>query len=262
MSNWIDSECQSSKFEIFLKYTNEKEKSSVVLGEILRKFIDRKGLTFLDVGSGSGEFLRLSLSQIESLEGIEFTLLEPNRDSIRQLRLNVKNFLPDATVKTINSTFDDFVIDSQFDIILTSHSPFKREKLPQVFTRMLNLLKPNGCLITVLRKKDDIHEFRTTFKAKLLRDKNYQSFSADDAIEIFNELAKIRLLRISTFIVNSELRLPVTHNMKDTISIFEFLLNKRWEEIPQDIRGAILDYVNKKSGIFSLKDCIVLVKKL
>jgi len=261
MNNQVGLKYQGSKFETFLKYTNEKENSSVVLGKILRKFIDKDGISFLDVGSGNGEFLRLSLNRIKSLKGAEVTLLEPNGDLIRQLRLNVKNFPSDATVKIVHSTFDDFVTDSRFNIILTSHPPFRRNELSQVFLRMLNLLEPNGRLVVVLRKKDDVHKFRTTFKAELLKDKSYQSLTIDDAIETFNELAKIKPLRISTFIANSELHLPIAYNMEDAISIIEFFLNKDWEEIPQDIRKAVLSFVSKKNGVFHLTDCIALIEK-
>jgi SAM-dependent methyltransferase len=175
--------------------------------------------------------------------------------------LTIKGFPPSAVVKIVHSTFDDFAASSQFDVILASHLPFARERLSQIFKRMLDLLRPGGCLIVVLRKKDDIHEFRTTFKAQLMG-KDYQSLTIDDALEVFDEFAKVRPLRISTFSADSELRLPVVNNMQDVISIIEFFLNKKWEEFPRDIREAVLGYVNQKKGVFYQTDGFALVKKI
>jgi len=53
-----------TSFEIFLKYTDEKEKSSAVLGKILSRLLVREGMTCLDIGSGNGEYLRLALREM------------------------------------------------------------------------------------------------------------------------------------------------------------------------------------------------------
>jgi|SRR3989344_8454785 len=251
-------------FETFLKYTDEKEKSSAVLGKILKLLLTKEGMSFLDIGAGNGEYLRRSLNHIKSLNRIEFTLLEPSEDLIKRLRLTINEFPSNSTVKVVHSTFEDFIDNAQFDVVLASHIPFakdQRDKLPAVFAKMLRLLKQNGSLIIVLRKKDDIHEFRTMFKSQLMGQK-YQSLTIDDAVEVFDELAKSRLLRISTFSANSELRLPITNNMSDVISIIEFFLNKKWEEFPNNIREAVLDYVKQKKGILHQTDGFALIKKI
>ncbi|MEK7129257.1 MAG: class I SAM-dependent methyltransferase [Patescibacteria group bacterium] len=250
-----------SVFETFLKYTDEKEKSSTVLGKILKRLLNKDRMIFLDVGSGNGECLRLSLNQIKLSKRVEFTLLEPSRDLIKRLRLTAKGFPLGVIVKIVHSTFDDFTASSQFDVILASHLPFARERLPQVFERMLDLLRIGGYLIIILRRKDDIHEFRTTFKSQLMG-KDYQSLTIDDALEVFDEFAKIRPLRISTFSADSELHLPITDNMQDVVSIVEFLLNKKWKEFPRSIREAVLDYVNQRKGILHQTDGFALVRKI
>lgn len=248
-------------FETFLKYTDEKKNSSAVLGKILKRLLNEEGMTFLDIGAGNGEYLRMSLIQIKSLKRTEITLLEPSSDLVKRLRLTTKKFPRNLTVKVVHSTFDDFITNSQFDVILASHLPFTKDRLPMVFGKMLELLKSKGHLVVVLRRKDDIHEFRTMFKSKLMK-KDYTSLIIDDAVESLNNLAKNMPLRISMFSSNSELRLPIADNIQDVISIIEFFLNKKWEEFPDDIRKAVLDYINRKKGILHQSDGFALVEKI
>jgi len=61
------------------------------------------------------------------------------------------------------------------------------ENLPAIYGKMLGFLKPDGCLIVVLRGKDDIHEFRTMFKSRLIG-RDYQSLTIDDAIRILGRI--------------------------------------------------------------------------
>lgn len=252
---------EETVFETFLKYTNEKEKSSMVLGKILEKLFDRDNMVFLDVGSGNGEYLKLSLNHIKLLKKVELTLLEPSDQLIKKLRLTVQGFPTNVSIKIIHSTLDNFTDNCLFDVILASHLPFSREKLPQIFSRMLDLLKECGFLIVVLRRKDDIHEFRTMFKTQLLG-KYYSSLNDDDAIKVFNTLAKNKLLKISTFSADAELYFPIIENREATISIIEFLLNKKWEEFPDKIRESVLAYINQKNGVFHQIDGFVLVQKM
>ncbi len=250
-----------SVFETFLKYTDEKERSSALLGKILKQLLNRDKMALLDIGSGNGEYLRLSLCQIKPLRRVKFTLLEPSENLIKRLRLTAKGFPPHITVKVVHCTFDEFVPGNQFDVILASHLPFARGMLPQVFVKMLALLKSGGCLIVVLRKKDDIHEFRTAFKSQLMS-KDYQSLTIDDALAVFDEISKVRPLKISTFSTDSELRLPIADNIQDVISIIEFFLNKKWEEFSYKIREGVMDYVKRKNGILRQTDGFALVTKM
>ena len=249
-----------SVFETFLKYTSEKEKSSAVLGEILGWLLITEGVAVLDVGTGNGEFLKLSLNRIKHLKAAEFTLLEPSNDLVKRLRTVAKCFPLNSIVKVAHSTFEEFKATSQFDVILASHLPFTRDRLPVVFGKMLDLLKPDGCLIVVLRGWDDVHEFRTRFKSQLM-ERDYQSLTIYDAIEVFDEFAKDGSLSMTMRNADSELCLPITDNIQDAISIIEFLLNKKWEEFPDNVREAVLDYVNQRRGVLRQIDGFALVRK-
>ena len=247
-------------YEIFLRYTNEKEKSSAVLGEVLGQLLSTEGMTVLDIGSGNGEFLKLSLDQIKHFKGAEFVLLEPSSDLVKRLWMAIRGFPITSKLKVVHSTFEEFRSESQFDIILASHLPFARDILPVVFGKMLDLLKPKGCLIVVLRGRDDVHEFRTRFKSQLMG-RDYQSLTIYDAAEVFDEFAKAGLLRVSMLSADSELCLPIADNIQDAISIIEFFLTKRWVEFPDNVCEAVLDYVNQRKGVLRQTDCFLLIRK-
>jgi SAM-dependent methyltransferase len=260
---WYRDDKGETAFETFLKYTNEKEKSSAVLGIILQQSLGKGKVSFLDVGAGNGEYLRLALKRVKQLGRVIFTLLEPSDDLIKRLKLTVEEFFSESTVEIVHSTFEDFTAAWQFDVILVSHVPLAKDrldKLPEIFAKMLGLLKPNGQLIVVLRKKDDIHDLRTRFKSKLMG-RDYTSITIDDAAEILNKLAENMSLRISMFSAESELRLPITNNMQDVISIIEFFLNTKWEEFPSDIQKEVLDYIGQKNGTLHQIDGFAVVQK-
>ena len=211
-------------FEIFLKYTDEKEKSSAVLGKILSRLLAREDITCLDIGSGNGEYLRLALSKVRDLKKVSITLLEPSVDLARRLHSTAKLFPRGASVRVARSSFEDFTTDERFDIVLASHVPLAKDdlaRLPAVYMRMLGLLKPNGSLIVVLRGKDDVHRFRTKFKSRLIGRK-YRSLTIDDAERVLRRVTKTASLRLSKFIAKVTLRLPYPGNIRDVILVAEF----------------------------------------
>jgi len=237
-------------FEIFLKYTDEKEKSSAVLGNILSRLLVREDMTCLDIGSGNSEYLRSALNKVRNLKELIITLLEPSVDFARQLRRTAKLFLRSTSVSIAHSSFEDFTTDERFDIVLASHVPLAKDdlvRLSAIYVRMLDLLKPNGVLVVVLRGKDDIHQFRTKFKS-LIMGKNYKSLTIGDAERVFRRIAKRLPLQLGKLNAGARLRLPYPDNMRDVITVAEFLLNKRWEEIPADIRDSVLAHVRGKHG--------------
>jgi len=251
-------------FEIFLKYTDEKEKSAAILGKILTRLLVKRGMTLLDVGSGNGEYLRLALCGVRGINKTVFTLLEPSPDLVKRLRLTAKRFPQGAVVKIVRSTFEDFMPDNHFDVVLVSHVPLAKdniEKLPEVYSRMLDFLMPDGCLIVVLRGKDDIHEFRTKFKSRLISRK-YRLLTIDDVERVLRRVAKTASLRLYRFIAKATLRLPYPSNMRDVIPVAEFFLNKGWEEIPDNVRKEVLTYIKLKNGVLQQIDGFLVARKI
>lgn len=251
-------------FEIFLQHSDEKEKSATMLGKILSQLIQRHGMTFLDIGSGNGAYLRLALAKVKGPKKITVTLLEPNDDLVRWLRNTAKLFPLNTVAKVVHSLFEDFTTDERFDFVLASHVPLAKDdpaRLPAIYSRMLGLLKPNGTLIVVLRGKDDIHWFRTTFKSQIMG-RNYKSLTIDDAERVFMQIVGQFPLRLKKFSAQANTFLPYSSNMEDVIAIVEFLLNIKWEEISSEIRNSVLSYIRSKHGRLQQIDSFLVVKRV
>ena len=251
-------------FEIFLKYSDEKEKSSEVLGRILSGLLGRKKMTLLDIGSGTGEYLRLALSKVRNLKMVSATLLEPSADLATRLCSERKLFPSNVSVNIVSDTFEDFTTTVLFDIILASHVPLAKDnvaRLPEIYRRMLELLKPDGYLVIVLRGKDEIHQFRTRFKTKIIG-RDYYSLTIDGAEAVFRKIAEQLPLRIQKFSVKAKLHLPYPDDMRDVISVVEFLLNTNWENIPAVIRDLILAYIRRRNGLLRQIDGFLVVRKI
>ena len=251
-------------FEIFLKYSDEKEKSSEVLGKILSGLLVREKMALLDIGSGTGEYLRLALSKVRNPKMISATLLEPSTDLATRLRSARKLFPSNVSVNIVSDIFEDFTTTVLFDIILASHVPLAKDnvaRLPEIYRRMFELLKPDGYLVIVLRGKDDVHQFRTRFKTKIIG-RDYYSLTIDDAEAVLRKIAEQLSLRIQKFSVKAKLHLPYPDDMRDVISVVEFLLNANWKDIPAVIRDSILAYIRRRNGLLRQIDSFLVVRKI
>lgn len=251
-------------FATFLNYSDEKEKSSGILGKILSRLLVREKMTLFDIGSGSGEYLRLASNKVRDLKEVFATLLEPSLDLARKLRSARKLFPRTVSVDIVGDTFENFTTATLFDIILVSHVPLAKDnitRLPEIYLRMLKFLKPDGHLVIVLRGKDDIHQFRTRFKT-IIMGRDYYSLTIDDAEAVFQKIAEQLPLRIEKFSVKAKLHLPYPDDMQDVISVVEFLLNTNWKYIPAEIRDSVLDDIRGRNGLLRQIDGFLVVKKI
>lgn len=251
-------------FEIFLQYTDEKEKSAAVLGAIMSRLIRKGGMTLLDIGSGNGAYLRLAFDKVKGSKKTSIVLLEPGDDLVAKLRNTAKLFPRNTVAKVVHSSFEEFASDERFDLVLASHVPLTKDdstKLPGIYSRMLGLLKPSGHLIVVMREKDDIHWFRTTFKSQIMG-KDYTSLTIGDVERVFKQIATHLPLRFKKFSAQASTSLPYPDNMENVITIVEFLLNARWEEIPAKIRNSVLKYIHDRHGRLQQIDGFLVVEKI
>jgi SAM-dependent methyltransferase len=244
-------------FETFLRYTDEKENSSKNLGSILESvLLDDSAI--LDIGTGNGEYLKLALSKVEALPDINLTLVEPSGDLAQQLPQLFDDFLLHHKLHISQTTFDSFSTSEQFDVILASHLFYHlpRATWTEQLRKMINLLKPNGSLIVVLREQDDAYDFKMAFKPRLFN-KDFKALTLSDVIAEMPD----GQFDIERQVINSELRIPINSEFEDTVSIIEFYLNKPWADIPKNIQEEALRFIRERAGLFRQRDGVAVIKK-
>lgn len=245
-------------FETFLRYTNEKEQSATELAKIFQERLSRDS-HILDIGAGNGEYLDLALSKVNVPNEVKLTLVEPSSDLNVQLKKRFeKQFGSDMSV--INSDMQVFDSSERFDIILMSHLFYHipRTAWATQLAKAISLLRQNGALIIVLREKDDVYDFKMTFKP-LLFDRSFRALVIDDVLDALPKKPKLSVVKHEAA---SELRIPLEESLDDTVSIVEFFLNKEWDEIPPTVQQSALSFIKERKNIFKQLDGIAIVEKL
>lgn len=243
-------------YEIYLKYSTQKDISTIQLQKILSRFKDNQN-KLLDVGSGDGLYLLKSLPKDNHFE---ITFLEPAKDLFKTLKTNIQQY---SNCKAINKTFEDFYAENQnkFNIILASHLyHFPEDEYSIFLSQLISLLEDSGTLIWIERGVDEVTDFKTRFKRKLRPDRypeNWEPRYYKKALDILKEESD------STEIIfnESELRFPYEENFDEVIALVEFYLNIDWVSIPTDIQNEILEYIKDKGGILKEEEGIIIFKK-
>jgi SAM-dependent methyltransferase len=245
-------------FETFLRYTDEKEKSAEKLAAILQaKLKDNSAL--LDIGTGNGEYLDLALSGAKLPKDVKLTLVEPSEDLADSLNARFEKKFPAPNLKIAITDLQSFESDQKFDVVLMSHLFYHipRPTWTKELRKALSLLKPEGILIVVLREKDDAYDFKMAFKPKLF-DASFKALTIDDVLEV---LPKDLTLHIAKVLAPSELKIPIDDKPEDAVLIIEFYLNKEWDEMPEEIQRAAIEFIKAKECVFKQLDAIAVVQQ-
>lgn len=245
-------------FETFLRYTDEKEKSAEKLSAILQaKLKDNSAI--LDIGTGNGEYLGLALDRADLPKDVKLTLVEPSEDLAASLKGRFEKRFPKDDLKIAVTDLQSFDSDQKFDVILMSHLFYHipRATWTDELRKALSFLKPEGILIVVLREKDDAYDFKMAFKPKLF-DASFKALTIDDVLEA---LPKDLTLHIAKVLADSELKIPLDDKREDALSIIEFYLNKEWDEIPEEIQQASIEFIEAKNNTFRQLDGIAVIQQ-
>lgn len=246
-------------FETFLRYSDEKEKSSKLLAEVLvQNNLD--GVSILDIGTGNGAYLAQALARIPNSSIYNLTLLEPSHVLAAQLLRRFKTILSKEKLTVLDKPFEEFVPTITFDVILASHVfyHFPREKWPEYLDKMLAMLSPDGRLIIVLRGKADPYKFMQTFKSRL----THKAYSAATTEDLLAVLYGMHDLRVTGYRSEAQLKFPLYENLEDTKTIIEFYLNNRWDKIPTEIQEESLKFIEGLDCVFKQIDAITVVSKV
>lgn len=247
-------------FEVFLKYSNEKQKGSDIVAKILKNIGLREKIEFLDIGTGNGEFLIYSLkkARLDSVSHLE--LIEPSKDLRRRLKENISTLSLPYTIDS--SAWLAYHSQKRFDIILASHLyhiPISR--YVSELSKMVAYLNSGGSLIFILREEDDFYNFKMNFEPRFFG-QNFRARTISDAIDTFKRISNDVPLNITRYTSTSELKIPLKSNYEDAIAIIEFCLDQRWDKIPQNMQKEIISYLEKKSCRLKLKDGMVVIRKI
>jgi cyclopropane fatty-acyl-phospholipid synthase-like methyltransferase len=246
-----------SPFEVFLRYTNEKDASAQQLAAI---FSDTgRGARILDIGAGNGEHLDLILRQTAGLIDAHFTLLDRSPHMARCLEEKFASKLPENRLSIRCAAFEDFSTNERYDVVLAAHLFYQipRENWQRQLERMTDLLQSNGKLAVVARKQDDSYYFKVAFKPRLFGD-DFLPITIDDILQRLPPNANYA----AQYSAKSELNIPISTRPKDAQAIMSFYLGKPWHEIPSDIQQDALNFVQDRDGIFIQEDGIAVITRV
>lgn len=246
-------------FEVFLQNSNEKRKSSVVLGRLLRQALIRPNMSILDVGAGGGELIVAALRLYRPPRGTHLTLVEPDKRHVQRLEELRSCWPPCLRVEIVSGRIENVLPVRKFDVVLASHLPFPKSALGGLYERLITVVIPGGQMIIVLRETDDVHDFRSRYKTRIMRSV-YVSLTIDDAVEVLNSDRRFGTLAIQRFRAAGTLRIPSPGASSVGRIIVEFLLNAAWQEIPPDVRRDIAAYLRRRRGILKLIDGFAVVQ--
>jgi len=221
---------RQESFRRFLCWTDEKEKISQAIKDVIKT--DNGSL--LDIGAGDGsisKLLEFSFEKIVAVEPCEslFKVLENNCNSEKYL--------------LGNTSFEEFVMDQKFDVVVASHS-FQYISNPDIeIKRIRDFLKDDGLFLLInLRKECGYWRLYNGYYADMLGEPPKCSYNFDyDVVSFLEE---------NGFIVKKNY-FDVTVNVPsvdDLLSLFNFFYNVEFSAIKEDAFKKIRMNLSKEYG--------------
>jgi precorrin-6B methylase 2 len=248
---------QTTPFETFLAHTDEKERSALALSGVLENLLTHEEMSLLDVGSGTGLFLKLALEHLANPKPCQITMLEPDSALRSRLRQTIKSYPLHVRTNIAGTAIEEFQPEDKFHVLVVSHVPLGNEGWSLQIGRMLGMLHPGGTLVIVLKEPDEVYRFQVRFRSQL-SGQTYAPFMIGDAINTLrqcrNAYGHLKLTKVRC---RSELRIPLDENPVAAATILGFLLNVPWKECTPEIQAEIMKYVRKRKCVLRQSDVIV-----
>lgn len=235
--------------------------------ETLRKYLKESNKkSFLDVGTGAGNFVQLLKSiynDYDKIVGIDLMerAIEAANKQNEDERISFK------VMDAYNMEFEE----KTFDVVILSNSLHHVDDIPKILNSMKRVLKDDGFIIINEMLADQLdkmqlsHKLLHHFSAKLDRLGNETHFDTFTEKEILKKVQEGTNLRISKhWQVNVERR---KENSKEELEYIFDLLDRVSNRIPDDMKDELLDekediknYI-KKNGYDGCTSLIVLLQK-
>ena len=163
---------------------------------IIEKYISLENKDILDIGCGTGR-LAIHLSKFVN----HWYGIDPDPESIKLAKENIKNLNIDDRVTFKVGKFADIPFDQEFDIAISSNSLHFEENKEDAFENVYNSLKSDGYFIIFEptptphgwfsdKLNEDSPDFNSTFFEKKVEalNKSYAAIKSQDLFEIVYEV--------------------------------------------------------------------------
>ena len=165
------------------------------VADFLLPEVEKKHLNIIDIGGGDGKRLRLLISILNS-KGIKTSTVLVDQSSVfvDDLKESLKSDKSGYDIRPFCSTFENFVSDEKFDLILLIHSIYTFKDTSYI-RKIKQMLKPDGRVLLIADSAD-------SFLAKLkeitdstfgTKRKNITSVIEDLKVNGFNVQSTISL---------------------------------------------------------------------
>lgn len=219
---------KSQSFENFLKWTNEKQK----IAEAVLKIVGNKKNLLLDIGSGDGTLTNLLAAKFDHVTAIEPTY---------QLFDTLKKKCCSDKYTLINLPFELATLEKKADIILVSYALQFIHNYGQELLRMKDFLTDSGLLLVIDADQENCEFWQ--FYGKYVKDIWGANLPNSCAVE-FNKMLKT-IFKVKEQSFSSTLSIP---SVDDAISLLDFIFNKKFSELKQDVLIKIRADFNKRFG--------------
>ncbi|QMS85130.1 class I SAM-dependent methyltransferase [Candidatus Xianfuyuplasma coldseepsis] len=200
----------------------------------LKEFLEStQKKTFLDIGTGTGNFIHQITSMYEEYEsfiGID--------TSARLIEMATKHTPNDKVSFIEMDAYDMTFPDNHFDVVCLSNSLHHLSNIPQMFQAMKRVLKEDGYILIQEMIKDQLSEMQQSHKLmhhfaaridRLSGDTHYETFTEQEIIDILGSQEGLS--------IDQEWILDVPRhkeNSKEELDYIYNILERVMSRVPED----------------------------
>lgn len=258
--------CDQSKIEVRKKFHQKYRKDRSFYNTILEliNHSDRLNSNVLEIGCGNGDFLNL-------LEKSGHRGLRVGVDLVKGWKKNMAsraNFIHGNVESLCKLLKENNLENIKFDFIVAIHVLYHIKNIPSLLEQIISVMKKDGVFVATTNSNYNLHLIndvasQAMFKLRLrgLRNKQYNSFSSENALEILREYFSF----VENTVTETEIEI---NEIEDIINYLESNFDNY--EIPNDavLRNRLKNEINeilfnclKKGNLIDRKIVSLIVAK-